>query len=229
MVGKLVWKLLKFGLFLILGVLGGAVVCNLWVTGSTAQRTFYSVDKVPYREVGVVFGTSKQLVSGETNLHFKHRIEAARDLYEGGKVDHFLLSGDHKSDPTHYNEPEDMKSALMALGVPEDRITLDLAGVRTLDSVERAKKIWKLKTFVVVSDGFHVSRAVFIADRNGLEDVVAFAAEEVELEKSVKSRVREWLARVKAVLDTTVLGEDAEYGKDGSEEPIVIKRRQGAE
>ena len=196
MVGKLIWRLLKSGLFLVLAILGGIVVRNLWVTGSTAQRTFHSVNKVPYREVAVVLGTSKQLVSGEENLHFKHRMEAARDLFEGGKVDHLLLSGDHKSDP-HYNEPEDMKAALLALGVPESVITLDQSGMRTLDSVERAKEIWKLDTFVVVSDGFHVSRAVFIADRKELEEVVAFASEPVELEKSVKSRVREWLAQTR--------------------------------
>ncbi|MDG2126132.1 MAG: ElyC/SanA/YdcF family protein [Verrucomicrobiales bacterium] len=225
--GKLIWRLLKSGLFLLLAVLGGIVVCNLWVTGSTAQRTFYSVGKVPYRDVALVLGTSKLLVSGEENLHFKHRIEAARDLYEGGKVAHFLLSGDDKSDP-HYNEPDDMRAALVGLGVPEEVITLDRSGMRTLDSVERAKEIWKLETLVVVSDGFHVSRAVFIADRKGLEAVVAYASEAVELEKSAKSRVREWLARVKAVLDTTVFDEEAEYGEDGTEEPIVVKRREPA-
>jgi SanA protein len=204
------------------------VACNLWVTGSTAHRIYSSVGEVPYREVGLLLGTSKKVAGGRENLHFTHRMRAAADLFAAGKIDHVLVSGDSAGD-AYYDEPGDMLEALVRLGVPAGAITRDGLGVRTLDSVIHAEESWGLRTFTVISDGFHVSRAVFIADQRGLDEVVAFAAAPVGLEKSFKSRLREWLARVGAVLDTAVLKTRVVHPVNPNAAPIVVEKRAATE
>jgi SanA protein len=220
-------RLVKLSLTAVFLAAAFTLACNLWVTGSTAHRVFSSVEEVPYREVGLLLGTSKKVVGGRENLHFTHRMRAAADLFAAGKIDHVLVSGDSAGD-AYYDEPGDMMEALMGLGVPARAITRDGLGVRTLDSVIHAEASWGLKTFTVISDGFHVSRAVFIADQRGLEEVVAFAAAPVGLEKSFKSRLREWLARVGAVLDTAVLRTRAVHATNPNAAPIEVERRGGA-
>jgi len=208
-------------LMVVLGLL--VVVCNIWVTGSTSHHVFEDVEKVPYNEVGLVLGTSKHVAAGRDNLHFKHRMEAAAALFRAGKIDHVLVSGDNRE--KYYNEPRDMRDSLVELGVPMTEITLDYAGLRTLDSVVRAHEVFGLESFTIVSDGFHVGRAAFIAKQRNL-DVSAFRAEPVGLIISSKTRVREYFARVKAVLDVHLLHTEPKYLKDGKEEPITVRRRQ---
>ncbi|HUA67688.1 MAG TPA: ElyC/SanA/YdcF family protein, partial [Candidatus Saccharimonadales bacterium] len=84
-------------------------------------RVFHSVDSVPAREIGLVLGTSKETRRGKPNLHFNQRITAAATLYHAGKVRHLLVSGDNHT--ASYDEPTDMRAALMAAGVPADAIT----------------------------------------------------------------------------------------------------------
>lgn len=207
----------------VLGALA-LLACNVWVTGSTATRVFTDVERVPYNEIGLVLGTSKRVAAGQENMHFKHRMEAAAELFKAGKVDHLLVSGDNSE--KYYNEPNDMRNALLKLGIPHSAITLDYAGFRTLDSMARAQEVFQLEEMTVVSDGFHVGRAVFIARRFGI-DAVAFAAVPVEVDKSFRSRSRELLARVKAILDLFLL--DTKPKVLGDEEPIAVKRRAAGE
>jgi SanA protein len=111
-----------------------------------------------------------------------------------------------------------MKEELLKLGVPETAMTLDYAGFRTLDSVVRAKAVFGQTRLTVITDDFHVYRALFLCRSFGIE-AVAFCSDEVPLEYSGKARTREWLARVKAWLDVYVLGTAPKfYGP-----PVVIK------
>ena len=124
----------------IIVLIGAATVIGIdyWVSWQAKGRIITQIEDVPQREVAVVLGTSKYL--GRTlNEYYKHRIDAAIDLYNQGTINQFLLSGDnaHRS----YNEPWTMKRDLLKAGVPEERINLDYAGFRTLDSIVRAKKI----------------------------------------------------------------------------------------
>lgn len=179
------------------------VGCNVWITVSTSRFIENSVEALPHRDIGIVLGTSR-MVEGKLNPHFRNRMEAAAALYHGGKVGILLVSGFH--DKPYYNEPKDMRAALEKLGVPPGAIAEDGQGLRTLDSVARARQHFPYrKSFVVISDGFHVPRAVFIGRKRGLE-ISAFASREVDYGYSAGSRVRECLARVKAVLDLYVLG-----------------------
>ena len=194
-----VFALLMLLLLLAAGLLVGS---NLWVAGSTHHSIYTEVEEVPEEETGLVLGTSKSFVGGRENLHFKNRMAAAAALFQAGKVERLLVSG---AKDGGYNEAHDMRDRLVQLGVPTEKITLDEAGFRTLDSVVRAKEVFGLERALIISDDFHVPRAVFLAENRGLE-AVGFASEAVPSELSAKTRFREKLARVKAVLDLFVLG-----------------------
>ena len=181
-------------------------------------RVFHSVAVAPEREVGLVLGTSKETRHGKANLHFGQRIEAAAALYRAGKVRHLLVSGDNHI--ASYDEPDDMRAALVAAGVPAGAITCDYAGFRTLDSVVRAREIFGLSRCVIISENFHCPRALWIAQRHGL-DAIAFAAPDVALKSwSLRAEIREQLARSWCAVDLCLLHRGPRFL--GPMEPIHV-------
>ena len=184
-------------------LLTGILLCNVWIVSMSKQRVYDDVSAVPEREVALVLGTSRTTADGRwSNPHFTHRIEAAASLYHAGKVKRLIVSGDNHING--YDEPTDMRDALVAAHVPIEAIALDYAGFRTLDSVVRAKEVFGQMRLIVVSERFHNYRALFICRKYGI-DAVAFNARPVSLRISRWPTVREWLARVKVVLDLYVL------------------------
>jgi SanA protein len=176
---------------------------NEWIVRSTRAAVFTEIAALPQNDVALVLGTGKLLRgSGKINPHFRKRTEAAAALFHAGKVKHLLLSGDNHI--AGYDEPTDMAEALMALNVPPSAMTLDYAGFRTLDSVVRARKVFGQSKITIVTDDFHVARAVYLARHEGLE-AVAFSSVKVSTLFSARTRVREVGARVKAALDVYVL------------------------
>jgi len=175
---------------------------NRWVTSSVDDRVFAEAERLPVNDVGLVLGCSKYFSSGRINPHFQARIEAAALLYASGKVKHLLLSGDNHR--VGYDEPTDMMESLVELGVPAEAMTRDYAGFRTLDSVVRAQQVFGRSKLTLITDDFHAHRAVFLAQHKGVE-AVAFSARKVAVNRSLRSRVREVAARVKAVADIYVL------------------------
>ena len=113
-----------------------------------------------------------------------------------------IVSGDNRS--KYYNEPQKMKNALIEEGVPASRIVCDYAGLRTLDSVVRAKKIFGADKILVISQRFQNERAIYLAQANGIE-AFGFNAEDVELQAGYKTKIREVGARVKMWLDVNFL------------------------
>jgi len=111
---------------------------NWWVIKSTEDKVLTDISLLNGRSVALVLGTSNKLRNGSSNPYFANRIKAAAELYSEGKVSHFILSGDNRS--KYYNEPVEMRKALMLLGVPDSVITLDYAGLRTLDSIVRSNR-----------------------------------------------------------------------------------------
>jgi SanA protein len=178
------------------------IVCNVWIVKSTESRVYEDLQELPSHRVALVLGTSHKLAGGKANPFFEKRMETAAELYRMGKIDHFILSGDNRS--RFYNEPVAMRKALMKLGVPETAITLDYAGLRTLDSVVRCQKIFGQDKITIITQPFHSYRALFISQYYDI-DAVAMVAEEPDFEYSFKVRLREYLARTKAVLDLYVL------------------------
>lgn len=184
-----------------------AAGCNIWVVGSTVSRVFRDSGTLPANDVGLVLGSSKRTRFGGDNPYFYNRMEAAAGLYHAGKVRHLLLSGDNSE--KYYNEPIDMKKALMALDVPDSAITLDYAGFRTLDAIVRCKKIFGQSRITIISQEFHNYRAVFISRFYDV-DAVAFCAAGTD-EKETGIAMREFLARVKAVIDLYIFETEPKF------------------
>jgi SanA protein len=174
------------------------IACNVWIVKSTEKKVYSDLEKLPDHRVALVLGTSHKLVGGAPNPYFHHRIKTAAALYKLGKIDHFILSGDNRT--KFYNEPWEMRRALIKEGVPEKSITLDYAGLRTLDSVVRSKKIFGQDKITIITQPFHSYRALFISNYYEI-DAVAMVTDEPEHEQSFKVRIREYFARTKAVLD----------------------------
>ncbi len=162
----------------------------------------YNFKELAASKVAVVLGTSKWHEKGKINLYFKYRIDAAVRLFKTGKVEYILVSGDNGT--KYYNEPKDFQQELIRRGIPADRIILDYAGFRTLDSMIRANKVFGLNDFIVVSQRFHNERAVFIARKSGL-NAYGYNARKVVGPRSFKTRQREKLARLKLYLDIYIL------------------------
>ncbi len=194
------------------------IICNLWLINSTKKQIYKDIDQIPPKDVGLLLGTVRYLNSGYENLYFTYRIQAATDLYKKGKIKHILVSGDnHKH---NYNEPESMKAALMENGIPEDAITLDFAGFRTLDSVVRGREVFQQDEFTIISQKFHNERAIFIANKYGI-DAIAFNAKDVNIRYGKKVILREYLAKTKAVLDLYLLRTSPKFL--GEKIKIIIK------
>lgn len=185
----------------LLALLATAAI-NWWIVRSGESSTFTDIANLPANDVGLVLGASARVGGGFANPHFQARVTAAAKLYQAGKLKHLLLSGDNHV--KGYDEPSDMKEALIKLGVPETAMTLDYAGFRTLDSVVRAKSVFGQSKLTIITDDFHVHRALFLCRAYGIE-ATAFSSEPIPLEFSASTRTRERLARVKAWLDVYVL------------------------
>ncbi len=172
--------------------------CNEYIVRYSRDFIFTSPNTVPYRPVALVLGTSKYVQGGDSNPYFVYRMSAAAQLYQAGKVEFILASGDNSK--KWYNEPLKMKEDLLLAGIPGEKIHLDYAGFRTLDSIIRAERIFGLHDFIIISQHFHIQRAVFIARALGLK-AVGYTASDVEGRQNLKIRVREYFAKVKAFMD----------------------------
>lgn len=192
-------------------------LCSELAVEACGNRVYRSVESAPPRRTGLLLGTARTVADGRGNLYFRYRIEAAAALYRAGKIEMILVSGDNSR--KEYNEPLDMKLALIEAGVPEEAIAADYAGFRTLDSVVRAQRIFGQTQFTVISQAFHCKRAIYIARQHGI-DAIGFAARDVKTTGAwLKNRLREVAARVAAVIDTRLLGRKPKFGG----EPIELR------
>ncbi|WP_241780936.1 SanA/YdcF family protein [Cochleicola gelatinilyticus] len=185
-----IW-LSKMGLYVLL-------ISKLVITQTAVHETFNDIDSIPENKVGVLLGTGKYLKSGTISKYYTHRIEAAVALFKAGKIKVILVSGDHGV--AGYNEPQYFKEDLMRLGIPENKIVLDYAGFRTLDSVVRAKKVFGLKKYTIISQKWHNQRAIYLAKNYGLE-VIGYNSKDVNGVFPLTINSREYAARTKAILD----------------------------
>jgi len=187
------------------------IFSNYWVQRQAENLTFDTPESIPGNKVGLVFGTSKRVRGGGENLYFKYRMEAAYRLFEAGKIDFIIVSGDNSI--PEYNETRDMKKHLMKLGIPEEKIVEDFAGFRTLDSVIRAKEVFGQDSLTVISQKFQNERALFIAKNNDIY-ALGFNAEDVPENYGKMTMTREYFARVKALLDVYILKKMPKFYKE---------------
>ena len=189
-----------FKIFLLLSVLGiiFLFLANYVIKNASEDFVFDEAKRVPAQKVGLLLGTGKYLKNGRKNAYFFNRINAAVELYKSGKIQNIIVSGDNSQ--KNYNEPEDMKNELVLHGIPEEKIYLDFAGFRTLDSVIRARDIFGQSRFVIISQKFHNERAIYLAQENNIE-AYGFNAKDVHQYAGIKTKIREYFARVKVFVD----------------------------
>jgi SanA protein len=217
----LFWRLFLLLIVCGLGTAGVLAVTNWWVLRGTKGRIVHRSKDLQVHDVGLVLGTAPKLRGGWKNPFFEARMNAAAMLFREGKVRHLLVSGDNGS--KGYDEPSAMRDALVDRGVPAKAVTLDYAGFRTLDSVERARTVFGLKKAVIITDDFHLPRSLFLARAKGL-NAVGFRPQPVPWKWSKKTRTREVISRVKACLDIYVLRTKPRFGGPREEIRLVQTR-----
>lgn len=205
----------------LLVIVGGLLLAlvlagNLWVVNSSEARLYTNWAALPDNEVGLVLGTSPYTGNGDPNPHFAGRINAAVELYQLGKIKHLIVSGANPD--ASYNEPRRMWQALTAAGVPAQAITMDFAGLRTFDSLARAKLVFGLNHFTLITQDYHAYRALFIADKLGVNPV-AYAPAGEALGPAFKPYLREVFARAWAIADLYLLDTEPKF----LGEPVLLQ------
>jgi SanA protein len=191
-------KKIKIGLVLLCLPLLVVFVSNYAIESFAKGKTYSNVALIKKNKVGLVLGMAKTLANGRVNLYFKYRIAATVALYKEGKISFVLVSGDNSA--KGYDEPTDFKEELVKRGIPPEKIFLDYAGFRTLDSVIRAKEIFGQEQITIISQQFHNERAIYLAEKHDI-GAVGYNAQNVSRRYGFKVQVREYLARTKVFLD----------------------------
>ncbi len=202
-------------------VLGCIVLISLYTYISLQAKPYLYAELsiLPSRRAALLLGTTKYIAKGKENFFYRYRIDAAAKLWKSGKIKAIIVSGDNGT--KHYDETTSMYRDLIRAGVPARYITRDYAGFRTLDSVVRAGLDFGLQNYIIISQKFHLERALFIARTKG-QDVIGFVAEDTPQAAAANRMVlRELLARAKAFLDLYILDTKPKYF--GGKEKVVYK------
>ncbi len=181
-----------------LALIGGL---RLWIEHRYRGRIHAHVADVPVRPVALVFGAGLWS-DGSLTPVLADRVATAADLYHAGKVRKLLFSGDNRF--VYYNEPQRMLEYAVQLGVPQEDIVLDYAGRRTYDSCYRARAIFGVEQVVIVTQRFHVARALYLCDALGVDAVAVLADRQDYTVRRVTWETREYLALVLAWWDVNV-------------------------
>ncbi len=193
-------KKLLISLVVVVTVLLGIFAWDTYITRSAKGKLFDEITEIPHRKAGLVLGTSPvSYWNGRKNYYFVYRMQAAARLYKAGKVDKLIVSGGdyRETEKNGYDEPKEMRDALMKLGVPRSKIIMDYDGQRTINSISNLKEKYGYESITIISQKFHNERALFQARRKGI-DAIAYNARTPENTKSWRrNRGREVLARFK--------------------------------
>jgi len=170
---------------------------NIYIKISTKNKIFSKLENISASYTALVLG-AKVYKNGDLSGILKDRLDAALELYKAKKIKRFLLSGDHGK--TNYDEVNQMKKYLLQNRVSIDGIFLDHAGFDTYNSIYRAKFIFNVKDVIIVTQGFHIKRAIYIAKRFNL-NVQGYTADKHIYGIAKKMMFRESLANVKAFFE----------------------------
>jgi SanA protein len=159
---------------MVLRIISGFIVCSAFAlilprlfTMFYARSHIYQIANVPPGQTAIVFGAGLWRDGSPTPV-LRDRVTAAASLYFSGKVEKLLMSGTRFES---YNEPDAMRSFALELGVPDEAIVLDYDGWRTYDTCYRAREIYGLREAVLVTQTFHLPRALYVCDRLGMSVV----------------------------------------------------------
>lgn len=184
---------------ILLGVLVFVFYCNIKIRQTTENDIYNNTEQLPKRTYGLVLGvTPARLREDVISPILDNRINAAYQLYQEKKVDHFILSGyDNRK---NYNEAEVIREALIQKGIPPSALQTDSNSFRTYDSIFFCKETLGLESIIVISQKFHNYRALYIAKKIGLK-AIAYNAKTVYDINIYYFRIREYIARCKTILD----------------------------
>jgi SanA protein len=210
---------LMLGLLLALGALALVLAVFAWLAEQRLERLSapYLVNdpaQLPQVEVALVLGAAPIGPEGGLNRYLEYRLDAAAAVWRAGKVKYLVVSGERQE--PDYDEPSAMRARLMARGVPPDVIYRDFGGVRTWDSVLRARTVFGQDRMIVVSQAFHAARAVFLAREKGIE-AWGLAARDVDRAYSIFTELRRYPSAVRAFYDVWL-----DTPISASDKPIVI-------
>lgn len=169
---------------------------NVAVGRASQDHAFHDAEEIPHHRVAIVLGTTP-LIKGRKNKYFEGRMDAAAKLYVSGRADLILVSGDGTPGAI---ETTSMRDSLIKRGVPSGVIKLDNQGLRTLDTVVRARKVFGLTDCTFVTDDFHMPRTLYLAQHNGIE-ADGYLSKSLPVAVSPTTHIREAFARALVVLD----------------------------
>lgn len=161
-------RMLSSILFIALGVIFLTFALPRLVTALATYRHIFKPQDAPAQKVAIVFGAGLWRDGSPTPV-LRDRVAAASELYFSGKVEKLLMSGDNSYD--YYNEPGAMRSYALELGVPDEAIVLDYAGRRTYDTCYRARDIFGIAEAILVTQNFHLPRALYVCNRLGVSAI----------------------------------------------------------
>lgn len=179
--------------FFIIAVAG----INFYIIYTTKRHIKNEFNELENAYTVIVLG-AKVYSNGNLSNYLKDRVENAYELYTKGKVKRFLLSGDHGT--KEYDEVNAMKNYLNQKGVPNSDIFLDHAGFNTYNSIVRAKEVFEVNSCIIVSQDYHLPRAVYIANKVGL-NAQAYASSSNYLTANKFNKKREIIARAKSFFE----------------------------
>lgn len=194
------WSLLALAVLCIAAAFS-PLALRAWVGHQTAQRVFANPLEAPSSPVAIVLGAGYSS-DGRLSSALADRMDTAIALYRSGRVNKLLLTGDNRF--VDYNEPAAMAAYAKAQGVPAEDLVLDYAGRRTYDSCYRAAAIFGVERAILVTQAFHLPRALYTCDRFGLETVGAVADRHTYF-RATWYQVRELFALSRAWLDLNIL------------------------
>jgi SanA protein len=171
----------------------------MYVKFDSKKSSSHDIHQLPKHFVAIVFGAG--IKNGQPSKYLRDRLNAGIELYTSGKVDRLLLSGDNGRD--EYDEIEVMKTYCRDHGVDTNHIFVDYAGFDTYSTLKRAQKVFHVDSAILVSQRYHLDRAIFIGKQMGL-NVVGYEADNGSYRWHIKSLAREVLATTNAGLELMV-------------------------
>lgn len=162
-------KLIKgmlWAISILLSISAGILILPRLITGIYSWSRITDVPNAPNRDVAIVFGAGLWRDGSPTPV-LRDRIETAAKLYTSGKVKKLLMSGDNRFQ--NYNEPGAMQAYAIELGIPDEDIVVDYAGQRTYDTCYRAREIFQIDEVILVTQSFHLPRAIYTCNSLGIK------------------------------------------------------------
>src|SRR5829696_6947701 len=214
---KRIFHWIRHHLFHLLSLAFLIVLLPRFATGIYVANRTYQEAQAPAKRVAIIFGAGLRR-DGTPTAMLRDRVLTGADLYFSGKVEKLLMSGDNRF--VDYNEPESMRQFALSLGVPDNAIVLDYAGRRTYDTCYRAKAIFGVDSAILVTQGFHLPRSLFLCNMLGMDTLGVEAIHCYWNGSPFVWNIREQFATVAAFLDLYV---SSPLPVLGNPEPLFVE------